>query len=225
MGRTTSAVDQFRPSSRRRQLAAATLTTTLTAVIAGMFWWQDLQFARPTPVPEGWQAIAPGAPVVLPGRLEQIRNAAGNRPVLLHFFNPSCPCSRFNVDHVRALARSYGDRVTFVAVLVQGDAATLTAAYRTLGLDVPYYVDDGQAANAVGAYSTPQAAILDSDGRLVYRGNYNVTRYCRERETEFARIALDDMLAGRPARTMPSQATVAYGCPLRHPRGTGGDGA
>ena len=222
MGGTTSAVGQFRPSSRRRQTAAAMLTTTLLACIAGMFWWQDLRFSLPTPVPEGWQAVVPGTQIVLPARLDLMRKAAGNRPVLLHFFNPDCPCSRFNVDHVRALAHNYADRVTFIAVLVQGDGETLRSAYRRLGLEVPYYVDDGRAAAAVGAYSTPQAAILDGDGRLVYRGNYNASRYCRDRETEFARLALDDMLAGRQPRVTPSAATVAYGCALRHPRGTGG---
>lgn len=201
------------------------LAAALLAGIAGMFWWQDVRFLQPTPVPEGWHDIAPGTRIELPARLEQLRKGAGARPVLLHFFNPDCPCSRFNVDHVRALAHAYGDRVTFIAVLVQADPETLEAAYRRLGLEVPYYVDHGEAAAAVGAYSTPQAAILDGEGRLAYRGNYNASRYCRNRETEFARLALDDVLAGRPPASVPSVATTAYGCELRRPRRTGGEGA
>ena len=52
-----------------------------------------------------------------------------------------------------------------------------------------------------------------------YRGNYNVTRYCRERETEFARLAIESVLSGRTPPPFPAAATTAYGCPLRNPLG------
>lgn len=108
--------------------------------------------------------------------------------------------------------------MTFVAVLSQDAPATLIAAYQKLDLAMPYYVDDGTLAAAVGAYSTPQAAVLDADGHLAYRGNYNVTRYCRDRSTEFARLAIDSVLSGVAAPAFPAAATTAYGCPLRNPR-------
>lgn len=185
----------------------------MSGAIASLFWWQDLQYSRPTPVPGDWVQVSPGASVRLPEALASLTRGTG-RPVLLHFFNPACPCSRFNVEHVRDLARAYQDRVTIVAVLVQDAPHVLEQAYRTLDLDIPFYVDDGRAAASVGAYSTPQAAILDRAGRLFYRGNYNVSRYCRDRETQFARLALEAALAGRPPGPMPAAATTAYGCPL-----------
>jgi hypothetical protein len=204
-----------------RLLLAATLAAAAFAGIVALFWLQDLQFSRPTPVPAGWVDVATGTPVLLPARIDALRRASGDRPLLLHFFNPTCPCSRFNLEHVQRLLQAYGDRVTFVAVLAQDAPATLVAAYERLGLAMPYHVDDGRLAAAVGAYSTPQAAILDAQARLVYRGNYNVTRYCRDRHTEFARLALDHLLTGQPRRPFPAAATTAYGCPLRKPLGTG----
>jgi hypothetical protein len=210
------AVAPPRPSPARLALAGS-ICAALFAGIVALFWLQDLQFSRPTPVPAGWVDVAAGTPIVLPARIADLRRAAGDRPVLLHFFNPSCPCSRFNLDHVRALEKAYGDRVTFVAVLAQDTPATLVTAYARLGVSMPYYVDDGRLAAAVGAYSTPQAVILDTQARLIYRGNYNVTRYCRDRDTEFARIALDHLLTGQPRQALPAAATTAYGCPLRHP--------
>ena len=75
-------------------------------------------------------------------------------------------------------------------------------------------MDPGPLAHAVGIYSTPQAAVLDADGGLFYQGNYNLTRYCRDRETEFARLALERLRLGAPAPQFVSAATVAYGCPL-----------
>ena len=135
--------------------------------------------------------------------------------MLLHFFNPDCPCSRFNVEHISALEQRFGREVLFVAVLAEGDPAAMRRAYRALPLTLPSYVDaDHTLADALGVYSTPQAAVLDGTGRLFYQGNYNVTRYCRDRRTEFARLALESVLAGGPPPLVSTAANTAYGCPL-----------
>jgi hypothetical protein len=198
-----------------RSVAAAVLASSVSGAIAWVFWWQDLQYARPTPRPAGWHRLAVGAVVQLPPAIERLRASHPGRPVLLHFFNPSCPCSRFNVDHVRALSSRFAAEVTIVAVLAEGEPAAMPAAYRALQLDVPHYVDaDRRLADALGVYSTPQAAVLDRDGRLYFLGNYNRSRYCRERDTEFARIALEAAVAGLRAPAMSPAAAVAYGCPL-----------
>jgi len=196
-------------------VAAAALATLACGAIAWAFWQQDLQYARPTPRPAGWHRLALGTMVELPPAVERLRAGHPGRPLLLHFFNPSCPCSRFNVDHVRALAARFAADVTVVAVLAEGAPAGMQAAYRTLQLDVPHYVDaDHRLADALGVYATPQAAILDRDGRLFFVGNYNRSRYCREHATEFARIALEAAVArARPPAVRPA-AAVAYGCPL-----------
>lgn len=204
-------------------VAAAVMASLVCGVIAWVFWRQDLQYARATPRPAGWHRPAVGAAVELPPAVERLRASHPGRPILLHFFNPSCPCSRFNVDHVRTLASRFAADVTVVAVLAEGEPATMRAAYQTLQLDVPAYVDaDCRLADALGVYATPQAAILDAAGRLYFVGNYNRSRFCRERDTEFARIALEAAVAGaRPPAVGPA-AAVAYGCPLpARPSSTG----
>jgi peroxiredoxin len=202
-------------SARWRAIAAGALAAVLASAIGVVFWQQDLRYALPTPRPAGWQPATVGAAVVLPAALERLRADRPGRPVLLHFFNPSCPCSRFNVDHVRALASRFRTEVTVVAVLAEGDPASMQSAYRALSLDVPHYVDaDRRLAEALGVYATPQAAILDGAGRVYFVGNYNRTRFCRDRETEFARLALEAVVAGaRPPAVTPA-AITAFGCPL-----------
>jgi hypothetical protein len=158
--------------------------------------------------------MAVGSAVALPPAVEALRAAHPGKPVHLHFFNPDCPCSRFNLDHVRELVTAHRDDVLFVAVLRDADPETLERAYRKLALDIPFIVDDGRVGEAVGVYSTPHAVILDRAGRLYYEGNYNVTRFCRDRETEFARIALERVVSAAPAPRFEAAATVAYGCPL-----------
>lgn len=203
---------------RTRSILAGLTTAAIMAAIGAIFWYQDLQYSLPTPRPPGWHRVEAGTRIALPPDIEALRKRHTGRPLFLHFFNPSCPCSRFNLDHVRDLVTAFGQDVLFVAVLRDQTPETLERAYRALGLDIPFHVDRGALADAIGIYSTPQAAILDADGRLFYQGNYNLTRYCRDRETEFARLALERLRIGAPPPAFVSAATVAYGCPL--PRAT-----
>ena len=206
-----------------RSVAAGALGIVLAGSIAWVFWQQDLRYARPTPAPAGWRPAVVGTAVTLPPTLERLRTARPGRPVLLHFFNPSCPCSRFNVDHVRALTARFGAELTVVAVLAEGEPGDMQAAYRALRLNVPYYVDaDRRLAGSLGVYATPQAAILDGGGRIYFVGNYNRTRYCRDRETEFARLALEAVVAGARPPVVTPAASIPYGCPLPARRGAVG---
>jgi hypothetical protein len=178
------------------------------------FWPQDWQYSLPTPRPRDLHQPAIGERVALDRKVSITQ--IGNTPVFLHFFNPACPCSNFNLDHVRDLIRKYGRRVRFVAVL-QGDEDEehLQQTFRNLDLGIDSVTDvSGAIAGSIGIYSTPQAVLIDRDGRLFYRGNYNYSRYCTLPETEYARIALDAMLAGEPPKLVPAAASVAYGCPL-----------
>lgn len=147
--------------------------------------------------------------------LANLESGQAGKPLFLHFFNPRCPCSRFNLDHVRDLTKRYGGRVRFVAVVQSGDPLHTAVDPRTLGLPMEMVSDkDGAIAHACGVYSTPQAVLLDSAGRLYYRGNYNNSRYCTVAASQYARIALDALLSGSPPPHLPVSATTAYGCPL-----------
>ena len=196
-----------------RQTAVIACTTLLLTGVAAAFWYQDWRYSLPAERPDGLQQIAFGTRVDL-GRW--IPPQDGTRPVLLHFFNPDCPCSKFSVDHVRQLVTAFGDKVEFVAVLQgEGTAQTLLRAFQKTGLEMRPVVDqDKEIASAMGVYSTPQAVLVAGDGRLYYRGNYNALRYCTDPKSEFARIALESLLAGAKLPAFATSATTAYGCPL-----------
>jgi len=205
-------------SRERVRLTAAVAVSILclgTAVTA--FWYQDWQYSLPTPRPEGLAQPSLGTRVDLE---TLIGRQSDGRPVVIHVVNPDCPCSRFNRDHLRTLVRRFGDRVRFVA-LVQGsdDAPALEQAFAEWDVDIPVVADPGgRKAARLGAYSTPQGVIVGGEGRLYFRGNYNSTRYCADARTEFVRIALEASIAGQALPAMPSDATVAYGCPLPYRR-------
>jgi hypothetical protein len=204
-------------ADRKKELVVVLVGLLLLGVVGLTFWREDWRYSLPTPRPKALVQPKIGAQVLLTAtRLPEPPVAGRAAPaVFLHFFNPECPCSRFNLDHVRQLASGYEGPVRFVAIVQAPDAPALQSEIRRCRLPMQTVVDgDGRIARACDVYSTPQAVLLDRQGRLYYRGNYNATRYCDHAATEYARIALDSLLAGHPPPALPASATVAYGCPL-----------
>jgi hypothetical protein len=185
----------------------------LAAVALGVFWYQDWQYSLPTPRPQALRQPAVGEVIELPQLAKS--TAADQRPMLLHFFNPACPCSRFNVAHVRELIAKFENQVRVVAVLEANDPAAALEQFAKLDFNCSAVVDThGDIARQVGVYSTPQGVVLDERGRLHFRGNYNRGRYCTAAESEFVRLSLENCLAHRPPLTFSNAATVALGCEL-----------
>jgi hypothetical protein len=182
--------------------------------IASLFWKQELKYQLPTPVPAAYRPVALGSHVTPPLDLER-RGA-----LFLHFYNPDCPCSRFNVRHLKSLIRSYSDSVAIVVVVSsKSDEAT---ARQEFGDSITTWVDaGGQLASRYGVYSTPQAVIISAAGTLYYRGNYNRSRYCTSRATNFAELSLIALLNDQPSPAFGLAATQSYGCEL--PTGTASD--
>ena len=200
-------------SAATRWLLASLATLLLCAWIGAAFWQQDLRWSLPTPRPAGLVAPPIGSQPTLPPALAQL--VRPDAPTLLHFFNPACPCSRFNLEHVRELEREFGERVRVVFVVQGEDADEVARALENVDDDAPRVLDlDGAIAHALGVYSTPQAVVLDARGHLAYRGNYNSSRFCVALESQYAHLALEDLLAQRPVRTFAAPATTAYGCAL-----------
>ena len=177
--------------------------------IATLFWRQEARYVLPTPVPANYRPVGVNQLISLPAALSPL-----DKPVFLHFFNPDCPCSRFNLRQFKELVGQYGSRVHFVAVMPVNEA-DLEAARQKYGLAIPAVADpDWKLAEACGVYSTPQAVIVDRAGRLYYRGNYNQSRYCTRKNTAFAKMALDSILSRAPSPSFSLFATRAYGCGL-----------
>jgi hypothetical protein len=174
-----------------------------------VFWRQDLRYSQPTERPQDLVQAPVGRVVELPAALSGVPDLLPNKPLLLHFYNPDCPCSRFNRDHVQWLMNRFGKQVQFVSVVESGDDPTASS-----GLAMPHVQDtDQQIAKALGVYSTPQAVLLDGQRRLLFRGNFNSSRYCSARQTQYARIAIEAMLQDAGLMLEP-EAVTAYGCPL-----------
>ncbi|OKS87588.1 DUF6436 domain-containing protein [Mucilaginibacter polytrichastri] len=187
----------------------ATWLISLTALLCSLFWYNEYRYNLPTPIPPHYNAIKNGQYV----KLDQQLSFNNNKPVFLHFFNPDCPCSRFNIKHFKEIALKYSNRVNFAIIVISAQPFDAKAIQRKFELSIPV-IHDPALAVICGVYSTPQAVIINSDKKLFYRGNYNRSRYCTDTQTAYARQALDDLVNKRTNSSTDFLATKAYGCQL-----------
>jgi len=193
-----------------KKIALIVILSGIVVSIGAIFWYQEMQYLMPTPVPVGYKVILPEDLIQYDTALipEQHKN-----PKLLHFFNPECPCSRFNLKHFQALNKRYNDEIDFYVVVDSEEK--IEPAKGLIDDDVTIVVDSNKKlANACGVYSTPQAAIIQTSNRLYYRGNYNRSRYCTNKESNFVQMALDSLVANKRPPIFNELATNSYGCSI-----------
>lgn len=175
--------------------------------IVYLFWREEYRYSLPTPIPAQFTTVPSNSCVPLPA----IDASVPQGGYLIHFFNPECPCSRFNLKHFKRLYESYEDKIQFTVVIPEG--AELLRTQRLLDLPVKIIHDRADSlAQAYGVYSTPQAVIIHPEGKLYYRGNYNKARFCTLPNTNYAQLSLDMLLAGQDAPNWGPMANNAYGC-------------
>ncbi|HYV93591.1 MAG TPA: hypothetical protein VE978_17585 [Chitinophagales bacterium] len=181
----------------------------LFAGISSLFWYNEWVYSLPTPVPKKHITRQMGEYVDI-SRQFQTDTA---KPVFLHFFNPTCPCSKFNIPHFKSLVKKYGDRVTFAIVVMSKDSYSVEQIQNRFDLAIPVSFDTTLAISC-GVYSTPQAVLLGKDRKLYYRGNYNKNRYCTDVKSNYAQMAIDSILNYKQDPIFGLSASKAYGCQL-----------
>ena len=197
----------------RKGLVIGWLTCLLVS-IGLIFWYNEWKYNLPTPIPVNYHPVTTGTRINFPASAAGVI-PMGKRPLFLHFFNPDCPCSRFNMPHFRSLVQEYGHRVNFAIVLMTDKPYTAREIQDRFNLPYPIpVIKDSLVAVACGVYSTPQAVIIDTAEKLFYRGNYNRNRYCSDDKSSYARIALDGLLRNNYKQTFDPLALKAYGCQL-----------
>ncbi|MCJ8208475.1 thioredoxin fold domain-containing protein [Mucilaginibacter sp. RS28] len=200
----------FRNSATKRKAFAVIWLIGILSCIGGLFWYNEWQYTLPTPVPAGYKAVNKGVKISLDKN--EIHLKQKSKPLFLHFFNPDCPCSRFNIKAFKELASRYGTQVDFAVVVISKKKFTQQQIQQQFSLQIPVLFDT-RLARRCGVYSTPQAVLLGRDSRLFYRGNYNSSRYCTQERTNYARQAIDGLLDQKEV-SFDELALRSYGCSL-----------
>jgi thiol-disulfide isomerase/thioredoxin len=150
-------------------------------------------------------------------------NTAARPATVLLFIAPDCPISNAYAREIARIANRYGPQgVSFFAVHADPRVSAEVAEQhaKEYGYRFPVLLDPQQKlALRVGATMTPQAAVLDRAGNVVYLGRIDDTfvSFGHRRATPTThelRDALDAVLANRPV----AQARVpAIGCEIPPP--------
>jgi AhpC/TSA family len=196
----------------KKILIFSIIASLILSIIGFVFWQQELQYAMPTTKPISFKEVKLGEIVDLGNFIQQPKKDN----LVLHFYNPDCPCSRFNMKDFEQMAKAFEDQAQFY-VIVQSDEEDAVAKFiDKYEMDIPVMLDrDGAISDLCGIYSTPQAVILNKDSKIFFKGNYNKTRYCTRKETKFAEIALTHLIKNEPLPTfLILELTEPFGCSL-----------
>ncbi|MFQ3575410.1 MAG: redoxin domain-containing protein [Cytophagales bacterium] len=167
--------------------------------IFSIFYFEDLRIKTPTPKPAFIKRKVLG---------DTVKFDLNGQLTLVHFFNPNCPCSKFNSKHVEEIMRDFKDNLRIIA-------------YTTQKTDKQYpfpVFDDskGEVAKKFGVYSTPQAVLLDANGKVLYSGNYNSNRYCSDENSAFVKQAIISSLQNdfTIIKQINNKSGLPYGCSI-----------
>ena len=150
--------------------------------------------------------------------VDLLKASPGVRGTALVFLRTDCPISNRYAPDIRRLYDAFSKRgVAFLLVYPNPAESAADVRAHAESFSLPgHVVRDPRhvVVNRIGAAVTPEAAVLDADGRVVYRGRID------DRYTDFGvdrqdptRHDLEDaitaLLAGRPVTT---PVTPAVGC-------------
>jgi hypothetical protein len=139
------------------------------------------------------------------------------RPTLLMFVHPRCPCSRASLAELeRILAEQPKADARLVMVKPEGapddwdQSATAKAAKELPGVTI-LRDERGEEAKVFGALTSGQTFLYDAQGQLLFRGGVTAGRgHFGENSSS---DKLQQLLTGSKST---GQATPVYGCPLEN---------
>jgi peroxiredoxin len=186
----------------------------------------------------GWASAELGQPAPLftgtdsNGKTWSLADLRG-KVVVLETTNHDCPYvgKHYRATNMQAQQREAAARGVVwltVASSATGEQGHVTASQandltKSRGAAPAAVLLDPQSriARAYGATVTPHMYVIDANGMLVYKGGIDSIPSADPADipkaTQYVRVALDDVLAGKP---VAQASTRPYGCSLKYPRGS-----
>jgi len=134
---------------------------------------------------------------------------------VVHFWNPDCPCSRFNQPHVQQIMSDYGKNNVQFTVVVSGATEKIRQQRQIEArkiFNAKAFVDirsDWPMEN--GPPSSPAVGVISSSGELVYFGPYSLGARCSPEKGKFVEKVIDE-LKSKNQSVKKQLNTLAVGC-------------
>ncbi len=135
------------------------------------------------------------------------------------FLSMLCLISNEYNDRFSELYRDYsGKPVRLLFVNSNANESAAAVAAHTKAAEYPFTVFkdvNNRLADRLGASLTPEAFVLDAEGRVRYKGQIEDSRNPARTRTRPVRDAIDQLLAGKP---VAKTETKAFGCTIKRAR-------
>ena len=141
------------------------------------------------------------------GKMLSIADVAGKAGTLVIFTCNHCPFAKGWEQRIAELGATYSKKGIGVILInandpamhAEDDFAGTQARAKSLGLAVPYVIDETSAvARAFGASVTPEAFLFDAGGKLAYHGTIDDNhRDPSKVEKRYLKDALDAVVSGK----------------------------
>ncbi|MCA1592414.1 MAG: thioredoxin family protein [Acidobacteria bacterium] len=150
------------------------------------------------------------------GKERTLASLKGQKGTVLIFISTRCPVSNAYNERMEKLARDYSARgmsVVGINANVTETAQDIKQHAAEKGLTFTILRDGGnKIADRLGAQVTPEAFLLNPDGKLVYRGRIDNSRSGDSITSSDLREAIDLTLAGQPVVKTEARA---FGCSIK----------
>ena len=160
---------------------------------------------------------------VVTGKTVRRDDFSSQKALLVMFICAHCPYVKHIQKGLAALGTDYAGKPLAMVAISANDVAThpddsparLKQQAERLGFVFPYLYDETQAvARAYKAACTPDFFLFDGERRLVYRGQFDLSRPGNGVPVtgEDIRAAIDAVLAGKP---VPRDQRPSIGCNIK----------
>ncbi len=150
------------------------------------------------------------------GAEHSLKSLTGKNGAVMIFISVQCPVSNGYNERMEKLAQDYkakGVNVIGVNSNVTEPIAAVKAHAADKHFTFTVLKDDGnKIADRLGATRTPEAYVIDANGKLVYHGRIDNSQNTANITSNDLRDALDEMVSGKQ---VSKTGGAAFGCSIK----------
>lgn len=150
------------------------------------------------------------------GKEHSLSSLKGKNGTVLIFISVQCPVSNAYNERMQKLAEDYQARgISVIGINANSTEAVSDIKAHASSNNLKFVIlkDNGnKLADKLDAQKTPEAYVLDTGNKIVYRGRIDNARNPSSVSASELRDALDAVLAGKP---VAKTSVAAFGCSIK----------